>query len=412
ILEPFEQNYPEEHDGTLDSASGSLTCSFNRMGTLLAVGCNDGRLVLWDFITRSIAKIITAHVHPVCSVSWSRNGRQLVSASTDWTVGIWDVLSGECDKQYRFPGPLTKVQFNPRNKNQILACSLKHAPVLIDMKDATHHILPFDSESEQNIVASFDRKGENIYTGNAKGKIMVIEAETRKIIVSFRITTGTSSTSVKSIEFSPTGSVFLVNSSDRVIRVYDSEIVLSAADYEGREPESIQKLQDLVNRTQWKKCCFSGDGNYIVAGSARQHALSIWRTSDGTLVKILNGTKGETILDIAWHPLRAIISSIASGVISIWSHSLVESWSAFAPDFKELDENVEYSEKEDEFDIEDEDKSTKAPSNDGDGEETEVDITTVDDVPFLDSRYKLRVNYRINLSTNDMSNIILFMYKR
>ena len=37
-----------------------------------------------------------------------------------------------------------------------------------------------------------------------------------------------------------------------------------------RDPEPDQKLQDLVNKTMWKKCCFSGDGEYVCAGSARQ----------------------------------------------------------------------------------------------------------------------------------------------
>lgn len=133
-------------------------------------------------------------------------------------------------------------------------------------------------------------------------------------------------------------------------------------------------------RTTWKKCCFSGDGEYICAGSARQHALYVWEKSIGNLVKILHGTKGELLLDVVWHPVRPIIASISSGLVSIWAQNQVENWSAFAPDFKELDENVEYEERESEFDIDDEDKSVDLAAESKHDEEIEVDVLNTEPI--------------------------------
>ncbi|XP_050497824.1 retinoblastoma-binding protein 5 homolog [Diabrotica virgifera virgifera] len=376
LLESFGQNYPEEFDGTLDSLSIAVTCQFNKRGTLLAVGCNDGRIVIWDFLTRGIAKVIAAHVHPVCSISWSRNGHKVASASTDNNVCIWNILSGECEQKYKFPCPVLKVQFQPRNEERLLICPMKHPAVIVDI-NGVHKVLPIDEDGDLNIVGSFDRRGQYIYTGNAKGKVLVLNSNTLEIKASFRIMQGSSSTTaVRSIEFARRGDCFLVNAADRVIRVYDSKEVLTY----GKEIEPIQKLQDLVNKTMWKKCCFSGDGEYICAGSNRQHALYVWEKSIGNLVKILHGTKGELLLDVAWHPVRPIITSISSGVVSVWAQNQVENWSAFAPDFKELDENVEYEEREGEFDIEDEDKSVASGGDDKEDTDLEVDVSTVDPV--------------------------------
>ncbi|NXX27997.1 RBBP5 protein, partial [Nicator chloris] len=381
---------PQEADGTLDCISMALTCTFNRWGTLLAVGCNDGRIVIWDFLTRGIAKIISAHIHPVCSLCWSRDGHKLVSASTDNIVSQWDVLSGDCDQRFRFPSPILKVQYHPRDQNRVLVCPMKSAPVMLTLSDSKHVVLPVDDDSDLNVVASFDRRGEYIYTGNAKGKILVLKTDTQDLVASFRVTTGTSNTTaIKSIEFARKGSCFLINTADRIIRVYDGREILTC----GRdgEPEPMQKLQDLVNRTPWKKCCFSGDGEYIVAGSARQHALYIWEKSIGNLVKILHGTRGELLLDVAWHPVRPIIASISSGVVSIWAQNQVENWRAFAPDFKELDENVEYEERESEFDIEDEDKSEPEQTGADAAEDEEVDVTSVDPIAAFCSSPKIPV---------------------
>lgn len=354
-----------------------MTCAFNRRGTLLAVGCNDGRIVIWDFLTRGIAKIISAHVHPVCSLSWSRAGYKLVSVSTDNNVCIWDVLSGECDIKYRFPSPVMKVQFHPRNDKMFLVCPMRHPAVLVNV-DASHEIIPMDDEGDVNIVASFDRRGEHIFTGNSRGKLLILSCPDLKIKATFRIGQGTTSAAaVKSIEFARRTEFFLVNSADRVIRVYDARKVLKCG--KDDDPEPTQKLQDLVNKTMWKKCCFSGDGEYICAGSARQHSLYIWERSVGNLVKILHGTKGEMLLDVVWHPVRPIMASISSGVVSVWSQNQVENWSAFAPDFKELDENVEYEERESEFDQSDEDKSVEL-SQERREEDVEVDVTSTEPV--------------------------------
>ena len=83
-----------------------------------------------------------------------------------------------------------------------------------------------------------------------------------------------------------------------------------------------------------------GDGDYICAGSHRQHELYIWDKATGSLVK------GESLLDLTWHPVKPVILSVPNGLVNIWSHAQTELWSAYAPNFKELDENEDYEERE------------------------------------------------------------------
>lgn len=53
----------------------------------------------------------------------------------------------------------------------MLVCPMKSAPVMLTLSDSKHVVLPVDDDSDLNVVASFDRRGEYIYTGNAKGKV-------------------------------------------------------------------------------------------------------------------------------------------------------------------------------------------------------------------------------------------------
>jgi COMPASS component SWD1 len=93
------------------------------------------------------------------------------------------------------------------------------------------------------------------------------------------------------------------------------------------------------------------------------HNVFVWDREAGALVKVLEGpreplldcsvSKKETqIADGQWHPTRPVVASVAnSGDIHVWQTRSADNWAAFAAGFEELEENVEYDEREDEFDI-------------------------------------------------------------
>ncbi|CAH8585030.1 unnamed protein product [Schistosoma bovis] len=254
LLEAFHQNYPEAADGYLERikkddgskdagcATYAITLQFNRVGSLLAIGCNDGRIEIWDHVTRRISKVLVAHAHPVCSLSWSRDSKKLLSASTDNTVSIWNVLSSACEQTFQFPCPVMKVQFNARKPDQLLVCPMRHAPVVISVPSGAPTIIQPEDENDLSIVASYDRRGRYIYTGNSKGKVCIYETKDFQLISSFK-STSAANAAIKSIEFARRGEYFLLNCADRVIRVYNCEDALNA---NVTDPEPIKKLKDLV----------------------------------------------------------------------------------------------------------------------------------------------------------------------
>lgn len=54
-------------------------------------------------------------------------------------------MSGECDQKYRFPSPILKVQFHPRNLNKFLVCPMRHAAVMVDV-EGSHRVIPLDED--------------------------------------------------------------------------------------------------------------------------------------------------------------------------------------------------------------------------------------------------------------------------
>lgn len=435
LQQNFTQNYPDEFDGILDSSNAVvLTVAFNRRGTLLAGGCNDGKILIWDFTTRGLSRVILGHSHPVSSLDWTRNGFYLCSSGADNYINIWRVTTGECVYSFRSTLPVLTAKFCPRyysrrffkckkpvgrsenlrNSEQLyhlLVQPLQTPPRIIDTELVVHknsiltknciiELSQAVDENDVNFCVSWNRRGDKVYVGNGKGRIFVFRWEEIiqmkssktvesiwdfKIFSTFKIT---SPASVRLIEFSKKGSKFVVVT-DKVIRMYQEDLIkdnkpdspnaksnkqsnrISSKEYSKemgkengyswKELVPIHSLKDQINRQSWRVCCFSGEGEYICAGQVKQNNLNFYETESDSagLVKSLTTRGGDTFTDVVWHPHRPIICTLCSGQVSVYTHNYIENWSAFAPDFEELEENRIYMEREDEFDDSDEDKSVK-----------------------------------------------------
>ncbi|XP_051124652.1 protein RBL isoform X2 [Andrographis paniculata] len=425
IIDPLQGDFPEVIEEYLEY--GVMKCiAFNRRGTLVAAGCSDGSCVIWDFETRGISKELRDKdcIAAITSVCWSKYGHRILVSAADKSLTLWDVAKGEKIARLTLQQTPLQARLHPGSATPsiCLACPLSSAPMIVDLNTASTTVLPVSPTDNGNgagpppsrnkfsdgsapftpTAACFNKCGDLVYVGNSKGEILIIDHNSVKVRAIFSIP---GNAVIKNIVFSRNGQYLLTNSNDRIIRIYENLLplknVLNALDnlnQEEDEKDEIEKLkaigskslalfrefQDSITKVHWKAPCFSGDGEWVVGGSASkgEHKIYIWDKA-GHLVKILEGPK-EALMDLAWHPVRPIVLSVSlTGLVYIWAKDYTENWSAFAPDFKELEENEEYVEREDEFDLMPETEKVKDSLI---NEDEEVDITDVEkDSAFSDS---------------------------
>ncbi|ANB12824.1 COMPASS subunit protein SWD1 [Sugiyamaella lignohabitans] len=222
------------------------------------------------------------------------------------------------------------------------------------------------------LVTEFTKKGDYILSGTNKGALNIIRTKDLELVRSFKI----SSSNIKQIRISSSGRSIVVNASDRTIRLFNSPD-LSRMEPESWDMELEHKFHDVVNRLQWNSIAMSSSGEYVVATTYESaHDIYMWETSMGSLVKIYEGPK-EELVDIEFHPNKAAVAAtgLDTGAVYLWTYSIPQKWSALAPDFVELEENIEYEEREDEFDLVDEAAENKKKLDEEGGD---VDVITIE----------------------------------
>jgi WD40 repeat protein len=164
----------------------AVTCEFDNTGSLLAVGCKDGKIGIWEVVTRMFIESLLGHVAPITSLSWSATQKRiLLSGAADWQIIIWDVQSGEKLFCHVFGSYVLNAQLSPSCSSTFVASVLAENPFLCRMKstrvqeehntraapttlDAAASIYEFTASEEaagrlENSIVSFDGSGTQVF---------------------------------------------------------------------------------------------------------------------------------------------------------------------------------------------------------------------------------------------------------
>ncbi|OBA22725.1 WD40 repeat-like protein [Metschnikowia bicuspidata var. bicuspidata NRRL YB-4993] len=397
LQDPFAvaKEYPDTLAHTLQYGH-SVHILFNRKGDYIALGLSDGTIVIYDLDSLAITCVLGrgGHVRPVTSLSWSHCGRYLLLASQDWSCILWDLrrANGAASAvlhKAQFDGPVWLACLHPKNPHVFVALLFENDPVCVhvdgvggsrvtclatepaaaraDDDDDTPKVL---AGKHRTLAAVFSTSGDYILAGTSKGWLNVICTRRAATVHLVKVT----SANIKSLLVASNGRKLAVNSSDRVIRQIHLPDLINEPNPAHWDFDVECKYQDMVNKLQWNSVAFSHNSDFLVASTFGQSSqdLYLWETSMGSLLKILEGSP-EELIDVKWNYNRCMIAStgLDSGTVYLWLVQFPLKWSALAPDFVEIEENEDYEEKEDEFDIIDETDLIKKRMEE---EDTDIDI--------------------------------------
>ena len=118
-------------DGVIGSQTAVLSghtqgvrcLTFSSDGKSLVSGSDDTTIMLWDVQTGGVIKTFCGHTGWVCSVSISADYTTIASGSDDRTIRLWDILTGVCSHIMEQQGQVQCIAFSPVDPQHFISAS-------------------------------------------------------------------------------------------------------------------------------------------------------------------------------------------------------------------------------------------------------------------------------------------------
>jgi len=283
------------HSGSVNSVA------FSPDGMLLASGSSDSTIKLWNVESGQLVRTITGHAGIVRSVAFSPDGILLASGSTDKTTKLWEVESGRLIRTIAgHTGSVASIAFSPdgillasgSSDNTVKLSEVPTGQTVRSLKGDWISSIAFSPDGQLIAVPNFcDVKLCDVSTSR---EVRTLTPESKHWGVG----------SIQAISFSPNGDL-LVSAMSSILRLWDLS--------NGREVAVFSDHSDTV-----RSVVFSPDSSLLVSGSS-DDTIKLWNVDTGQMLASLPG-HADIVESVAFSPNGKLIAAGGyNGTVRIWN---------------------------------------------------------------------------------------------
>ena len=235
----------------------------NPDGRTAATAAEDRLIHLWDISTGEILKTYAGHLHPPKYLSFSSDGRYLLSAAAT-EIKVWDLTNDSRRDYKKHVTHVYNVVFN-RDASRFLSTSLKSKFNEWDREEGSV-IHSFEGHARSTLVATYSPDNRWIASGSGDQSIRVWDAETRETVHHISAHGG----NIYSLHFSPDNKLLASASMDENIKLWDV---------------ATGKIHKLMEGHEYAVVFirFSPDGKLLVSASYDK-TVKLWEATTGNCI--------------------------------------------------------------------------------------------------------------------------------
>jgi len=273
--------------------------SFSPDGKRIISCGRDQTIRVWDVESGDEVMILRGHKGSVTDVSFSPNGKRIVSCSTDQTIKVWDAIKGiELMTLRGHKASVRDVSFNPDGK-RIVSCSYNDIKVW-DTATGRETITIHGHEGRIRSV-TFSPNGKQIASGSSDQTVRLWDAASGNQLMEF----SGHKIRVRCVAFSPDGKRIASSGFGKTVKLWDTQ--------KGSELMELRGHEDFI----WS-VDFNPDGKRIVSSGSFDNTIKIWDATTGEELMSLRGHDG-LIVDASFSPDgKKIVSCANDATIKVW----------------------------------------------------------------------------------------------